>query len=215
MKSFYLCFSFICIVLASCTTKLNEKTEGEIDERTLLKTEDLGLLVEKFNDFKKCTSKNISTNLFLINDKWMLVSAGNDSIFNTMTASWGGFGTGWNKPIAFMFIKDSRYTFEFLQKDSVYTLTFFDEKYKDTMKMLGGKSGRDSDKIKDSGLTPLIMPSGAPSFKEASMIIECRKLISQPIETSSIKSEEVLNFYNEESSTHNIFFGEIIGVWKK
>jgi flavin reductase (DIM6/NTAB) family NADH-FMN oxidoreductase RutF len=59
------------------------------------------------------------------------------------------------------------------------------------------------------------MPSGAMSFKEADLVIECKKLLSQPIDTSNITSSDVMNWYREEPGVHNIFFGEIIGVWKK
>ncbi|MCL1943209.1 MAG: flavin reductase [Candidatus Azobacteroides sp.] len=213
MKPIAFTLILLCLFTSACNrTPAGEKT---FDDMTRQPAEDPGLLVERYKDFKKITPENISNDLFMINNRWMLVSAGRDSNFNTMTASWGGFGTAWSKPVAFMLIKNTRYTFEFLQKDSVYTLSFFDKKYRDTLQMLGSKSGRDFDKIKKSGFTPLRMPSGAMSFKEADLVIECKKLLSQPIDTSNITSSDVMNWYREEPGVHNIFFGEIIGVWKK
>lgn len=44
----------------------------------------------------------------LIGKKWMLVTAGTKDSFNTMTASWGGIGWLWNKPVAFVFIRPER-----------------------------------------------------------------------------------------------------------
>ena len=38
----------------------------------------------------------------LIGKEWMLVTAGTEDKFNTMTASWGGVGILWNKPVAFL-----------------------------------------------------------------------------------------------------------------
>ena len=38
----------------------------------------------------------------LIGREWMLVTAGDASRFNTMTASWGGVGYLWNKPVVFV-----------------------------------------------------------------------------------------------------------------
>ena len=46
----------------------------------------------------------------LIGKQWMLVTAGPADEFNTMTASWGGIGWLWNKPVAFVFIRPERYT---------------------------------------------------------------------------------------------------------
>ncbi len=213
MKYLFLSVIFLSICFTAC--KEVDPKKDNVNTVSSQSLEDPGLLVEKFNGFKKYAPKDISANLFVINDEWMLVTAGRDTSFNTMTASWGGFGTAWGKPVAFMLIRDSRYTFEFLQKDSVYTLSFFDKKYHETMQMLGTKSGRDTNKIEESGLTPLKMPSGAMSFKEASTVIECRKLLSQPIDTTKIASSDVKHWYREEPGVHNLFFGEIIGVWKK
>ena len=51
----------------------------------------------------------------LIGREWMLVTAGDASRFNTMTASWGGVGYLWNKPVVFVFVRPERYTFEFIE----------------------------------------------------------------------------------------------------
>ena len=40
----------------------------------------------------------------LIGKEWMLVSAGDKEKFNMMTASWGGVGVLWNRPVVFAFI---------------------------------------------------------------------------------------------------------------
>lgn len=34
---------------------------------------------------------------------WALVTAGTPDNFNTMTISWGGMGTIWGRPVAFLF----------------------------------------------------------------------------------------------------------------
>ena len=44
----------------------------------------------------------------LIGKEWMLITAGNIQHFNTMTASWGGLGWLWNKPVAFIFVRPER-----------------------------------------------------------------------------------------------------------
>ena len=49
-----------------------------------------------------------------IGKEWALVSAGDKTRCNTMTVSWGGVGVLWGKNVVFIFIRDSRYTKEFL-----------------------------------------------------------------------------------------------------
>ena len=39
---------------------------------------------------------------------------------NTMTASWGGTGILWNKPVAFIFIRPQRYTYELIENDDTW-----------------------------------------------------------------------------------------------
>ncbi|MFV0468461.1 MAG: flavin reductase family protein [Dysgonomonas sp.] len=205
----YLLFITALVFFFSCTKA--PKHEGvkadEQDKKTVK--------AEIYEGFAKDSVSGISNDLFLINHKWMLVTAGNDSSFNTMTASWGGFGTVWERPVAFMTIRDTRYTYEFLNRESVYTISFYSESYKDKMQVIGSKSGRDTDKIKESGLTPLRMPSGAMAFREATMIIECRKLLNQAIDPKDISDKEIATKWYSDPGLHHLFFGEIIGVWKK
>ena len=54
---------------------------------------------------KSIAIKDLSENFFeVIGKEWMLVTAGSKEHFNTMTASWGGIGWLWNKPVVFVFI---------------------------------------------------------------------------------------------------------------
>ena len=43
-----------------------------------------------------------------IADRWMLITAGNSASWNTMTASWGGFGHLWNSDVVFAFVRPTR-----------------------------------------------------------------------------------------------------------
>ena len=60
----------------------------------------------------------------LIGKEWMLVSAGDKEKFNMMTASWGGVGVLWNRPVVFAFIRPERYTREFIHARNEFTITF-------------------------------------------------------------------------------------------
>lgn len=111
--------------------------------------------------FKELEPANLKDNPFkLINDDWMLITAGDKNNFNTMTASWGGLGIMWFKNVSFIVVRPSRYTFEFMEKHDRYTLSFFEEEYRDALNICGTKSGRDTDKIKEAGLTPVYDSGG-------------------------------------------------------
>lgn len=91
---------------------------------------------------KKIKPEELTDNpIKLIGKDWMLVTAGTPGEFNTMTASWGGVGFLWNKPVAFVFVRHERYTFAFTEREEVMTLSFFDEKYRKALSLLGTKSG--------------------------------------------------------------------------
>ena len=89
-----------------------------------------------------------------IGDDWMLVTAGDQDSHNTMTASWGGLGVLWGAPVATCYIRQSRYTKEFVDASQTFTLSFLDPaRYRRELGYLGRVSGRDEDKIAACGLS--------------------------------------------------------------
>ena len=88
----------------------------------------------------------------LIGKQWMLGTAGTKDSFNTMTASWGGLGWLWNKPVAFVFIRPERYTHDFIESSDRMTLSFFSEAYRKALQFCGTRSGRKVNKIEATGL---------------------------------------------------------------
>lgn len=124
--------------------------------------------------------KDLTENFFeAIGKEWMLVTSGSKEKFNTMTASWGGIGFLWNKAVAFIFIRPERYTYEFIEKNDMLTLSFLGSGNRSIYNICGSKSGRDTDKIKESGLLPLTTPDGNVTFEQARLTLECRKLYGQ------------------------------------
>ena len=108
--------------------------------------------------------------LSVFDRQWALLTAGNEEKFNTMTVSWGGLGTIWNKPAATVYVRTSRYTHEFLDQNEYFTLSFYPEEYRKILGVLGSKSGREMDKMKDSGLTP-VKTGESVSFEEAQVTL--------------------------------------------
>ncbi len=117
-----------------------------------------------------------------IGNDWLLVTAGDaaeSSRANTMTASWGGMGVLWHENVAFIFIRPQRYTKEFIDAQPRLSLSFFDGRKKE-MGLLGSVSGRERDKIAESGLH-LTMLDGVPTFEEARLVLVGQKLYADEL----------------------------------
>lgn len=65
-----------------------------------------------------------------IGKKWMLISAKDGDKVNTMTASWGGMGVIWGEDVVYIFVRQSRYTKEFIDNSAYFSLSFFDDEYR-------------------------------------------------------------------------------------
>ena len=88
-----------------------------------------------------------------IGKEWALVTAGSREKANTMTVSWGGVGVLWGKNVAFIFVRDSRYTKEFIDSNEFFSITFLSGQYRDALNYCGSHSGKDEDKFAAAGLT--------------------------------------------------------------
>lgn len=172
--------------------------------------------MEKFG-FRQIDPKEIPGNLIkLIADEWMLVTAGNQEKFNTMTANWGGAGYLWNRPVAFVFIRPERYTYEFAEQNEMFTLSFYDEKYRKALNICGVKSGRDYDKVKEAGLTPIFSEKSLPAFGEAKIVLEVRKIYADMLsEDAFIDKEPIKNHYLTKGNLHKLYIVQIETVWVK
>jgi flavin reductase (DIM6/NTAB) family NADH-FMN oxidoreductase RutF len=167
------------------------------------------------NEFIKISHEKIEDNTFkLIGKDWMLITSGVKGDFNTMTASWGGFGFLWNKPICHIYIRPQRFTYGFIEKNDFFTLSFFDEKYRGCLNICGTKSGRDIDKVKETGLTPVESDNESIYFKEARLVIECRKIYYQDINPASFLDSTIKSNYPEKDY-HRMYIGEVVNTFKK
>ena len=167
------------------------------------------------SNFKTIDPSAIADNAFkLIGKDWALVTSGSRESFNTMTVSWGGVGIMWNKPVTFTFIRPQRYTFGFLEKNGFFTMSFFDESYRKALQICGTKSGRDTDKVAETGLTPAFTGDGVPYFEEARLVLVYKKLYAQDLNEDSIVEEAVKGNYNG-SDYHRMYVSEIVSVLKK
>ncbi len=166
--------------------------------------------------FKPVQPDELNENFFrVIDNDWMLVSAGKPGDFNTMTASWGTTGILWNKPIAICFIRPHRYTFQFTDRYDYYTLSFFDEKYRDILNYCGAHSGRNVDKIEHTGLKILETTRGNVIFEQARLVLECRKLYADFLKPECFTDSRIDKKNYPLKDYHKFFIGEIVACYKK
>ena len=160
--------------------------------------------------FKSVSPYELNVNPFKAIDKeWMLITAGDENKYNTMTASWGGLGVIWNKPVATCYIRPQRYTNEFVDSNEYFTLSFFgDGNYRDALTLCGRKSGRDIDKAKETGLVPAF-DKQAPYFEQAELVFVCRKLHKQRIAPEGFVDPAIENNYTN-GDYHYLYIGEIV-----
>ena len=166
--------------------------------------------------FRKIELKELSFNPFdKIGKEWMLITAGTPENFNTMTASWGQLGVLWNKKVLTCYIRTNRYTYDYLEKGEYFTASFFGEEYRSVLSFCGTNSGRDCDKVKETGLTPAVTVSGV-AFEEADLVLVCRKVYTYDMDESGFVSGEGLpeQFYSKDPY-HKAYISEIVEAYVK
>lgn len=149
-----------------------------------------------------------------IGQEWMLITAGKIENYNTMTASWGGLGVLWNLNVATCYIRPQRHTFKFAEEFDVFTLSFFPAEYKKALSYCGSHSGKDVDKAKETGLIPVETQNGV-SFKQASLILECRKLYAGNFNPDNFIQKSLVERNYPKNDFHRFYIGEIIKVYRK
>ena len=165
-------------------------------------------------EFQAIKVTEITDNVFkLIGSDWMLITAGTLHEFNTMTASWGGMGVLWNKNVCWCVIRPQRYTYRFVEDAEGFTLSFFEEQHRSILKFCGTKSGRDVDKMAATGLTPLATESGAVSFAQARLVLECRKIYIHDLDPANFLDPSIHEKYPDKDY-HRLYLGEVVRCFR-
>ena len=151
----------------------------------------------------------------MIGNQWMLITSGDKDSFNMMTASWGFMGYVWGYPAAAVMLRPTRYTKQWIDRTHSYTLTFFPKPCRKQLAVLGTKSGRDMDKMHDSGLTPIELPGGQMSYKEATLTIVCEVAYAQEMKEECLLDKKVMpDWYPKgPSDLHTLYIGRITAAY--
>lgn len=146
-----------------------------------------------------------------IGKEWALITSGSKSKYNTMTVSWGGLGVLWGKNVVYIFIRDSRYTKEFIDQGDFFSVSFLSEEYRAALNYCGSHSGRDENKFEQAGLTPAFKHS-IPYPDEANFVILCKKMAAVPISEDTFIDKDIALKWYADGDMHTMYVGEIIDL---
>lgn len=152
---------------------------------------------------------------FQVFDKgWFLLTAGDHAsgVANSMTVSWGGFGTLWHRPFALVVVRPTRHTYGFMERHPTFTLCAFPERHRAALEFMGTHSGRDTDKVAASGLTLAASTVvAAPCYAEAELVLECRKLYWHDLAPGQFLDPAIDQEYPRKDY-HRAYLGEVVAV---
>ena len=168
---------------------------------------------------KTIRPESLTDNFFsVIGKEWMLITACTKQVdeegnittgkVNTMTASWGGIGILWNKPVATIYLRPSRYTKEIIDSTDTFSLSVLTSNYKNALNYCGSHSGRDEDKIRKAKLHVEYL-NGTPWIKEARMVLFCEKLYHQELAPEGFENDLLCRQNYRNNDFHTMYIGEI------
>lgn len=132
---------------------------------------------------------------------------------NVLTLGWGQIGPFYRgNPVFIIAVTPMRYSWQFLEEIREFVIAIPDDSLRSAVDFCGTKSGRDVDKFKAVGLTPIssvhVRP---PSILECPINVECR------IYTTVAPPHELLTPEHRQrplDEQHTIYFAEVLGTYR-
>jgi len=154
--------------------------------------------------------------LHRIDKEWALLTAGTTERSNSMTVGWCNFGILWKRPMATIYVRPERYTYEFVEAEDYFSLAFFGPEHRESLTFCGVKSGRDYDKAAECGFTVRAGEAGGVYYAEADLVVICKKHYRAPLELDKMIDIDPTLYYSEKhGGVHMMYFGEIVEVLTK
>ena len=162
---------------------------------------------------RRVAPQDLTVKPFAILDRdWALLVAGAERP-NPMTVSWGGLGTLWNRPVATVYVRPTRFTFSLLEGHAAFTLNFLGARHRKALDLCGARSGRDTDKWRETGLAQAPGETVAvPRVAEAELALECRVLATLDLDPGRFLDPAIAKLYPREDY-HRLFIGEVLAAW--
>ena len=144
----------------------------------------------------------------------VLLTTASEGKVNTMTIGWGTVGVDWSRPIFIAYVRESRHTKAMLEKNPEFTVNIpYGDLDKRILGYCGTRSGRNTDKITDLGLT-LTEPDviSVPGIKELPLTLECKVLYHEEQDLSRIPAD-IIDQYYKDGDHHHVYYGEIVDAY--
>jgi flavin reductase (DIM6/NTAB) family NADH-FMN oxidoreductase RutF len=146
-------------------------------------------------------------------NRWLLLTSGTIEDCNMMTVAWGSIGCMWSRPFAQIVVRPQRHTRGYVDRSDSFTLCAFPRTYRKDLETLGTLSGKDGDKLGKTGLSLKESAEvAAPSYNEADLVLECRKIYQQDMDPAGFLDGAIRKNYPDDDY-HRIYFGEILAVF--
>ncbi|MFW6189019.1 MAG: flavin reductase family protein [Planctomycetota bacterium] len=143
-------------------------------------------------------------------DGLLLTSVGADGRPNVMTIGWGNPGIIWGRPIFTVYVRPSRYTFGNIQQTGQFAVCVPTADMGDECMLCGSKSGRDTDKFAEAGLTAAEAQTvDAPLIEQCLRFYECRVVSVGDVVDAAVDAEIRKGCY-PEGDFHRIYFGRVL-----
>lgn len=152
--------------------------------------------------------------------KGILLTTKSGDKVNTMTIGWGKIGIEWNRPVFIAYVRETRYSKSMLENSGEFTVNIpYGQLDSNILGYCGKKSGRDTDKIADLGLTLVESDVvSVPGIKELPLTLECRVIYKQAQDLNMLPDEILQRFYPVMDAEgfrdyHIAYYGEIVNAY--
>lgn len=134
---------------------------------------------------------------------------------NTMTIAWLTIGSVWNTDVVSVYVRDSRYTYDLIEKSDSFTVSFpHTKEMLDKIAQWGKESGRDFPKLNKFNSSSAKFVDGVV-IDDCNIHIECEIIYKQVMDKNALEKKLHDRFYPEGSAYHTIYYGEIKGMYQE
>lgn len=162
---------------------------------------------------KKIEIEQLGRNLIsMIHNDWAVLTVQDIGKVNGMTVNWAQMGWLWNKPVVTVYVRPQRHTYPLIEKQTEFSLAFFDPDQKDKLAYLGKASGRDEDKFAHVGYTTELL-DGVPCITQARLVLTLRKLATMEVRDAAWIDKAIDEACYPKHDYHKAYTCEITAAW--
>lgn len=179
---------------------------------------------EEILERKKLTVAECARPVLEALPRGILLTSRSGTRVNSMAIGWGTLGFDWSTPVFVAFVREGRFTRRQLDENPEFSINVpngpFDHRI---IAICGGKSGRNTDKLTEAGLT-LVEPEciTVPAIRELPLTLECRVVYRQKQDLSALDPKFLPRCYPADvdgshvganRDAHIAYYGEILSAY--